>query len=88
MKAVSIFATLVLSACSQQSGADKQDEIARRVAENRLRDNPAGAYQMVAAKGGEDIFLLDTRNGVLRRCWFGTGNPLTVSCGDPSAPAS
>lgn len=79
-----IAAACLLVGCNQ-SWADRQSEIAERVAEDRSRDYPVGAYQMVAASdgvGGQDIYLLDTRTGSLRRCWFAVDKSLTVTCGE------
>lgn len=52
-------------------------------------EHPAGRFQMLAAgKDGEDVFLLDTTNGTMRRCWFQIKDQLKITCGDPTPPQS
>ena len=46
-----------------------------------------GRYQMViGGPENEDIFLLDTESGTLRKCWFAVSDSTKVSCGDPHSP--
>ena len=46
--------------------------------------SPGGRFQiMPGGTTGEDVFLLDTTTGSLRRCWFDVKQKLTVVCGEP-----
>lgn len=81
--ACAIAAACGLTACGK-SWDDRQVEIAERIKADRARDYPVGAFQMVPASdgaGGQDLYLLDTRTGSLRRCWFAVDKSLTVTCG-------
>ena len=83
MKLLPIILVGVLGAC--ENSGFRQD----RALAQQADDSPAGRYQMLpGGKEGEDIFLLDTQSGVLRRCWYGVKDQLTVNCGKPSAPLS
>lgn len=86
MKAV-IIASLCLAACDQQSTPEREESFAERAANQRARDNPAGAFQMMPAGQDNDLVLLDTRTGTLRRCWFRVNDQLKITCGDPYTPS-
>jgi len=83
MARVAIMACLLLSSCNAPE-AITGDDAADRASTRYAIENPIGRYQMLpGGKDGEDIFLLDSRTGALRRCWFALKS-LNVNCGDPS----
>jgi len=71
-----VLATILLAGCSQANEAKPETEIEVR---------PVGRFQMLpATDDSEDIIVLDTRYGVLRRCWFKPKDELNLMCGHPS----
>jgi len=62
---LSLFA-LVVTSCGPSAGQD-QSTLSAAEKGNLLR-NPAGRFQMVSAKDGDGIYVLDTREGTVRYC--------------------
>ena len=84
MRTAALAALVLLAGCDSPPAPEGEDAMDKAAARFAL-ENPVGRFQMLpGGRVGEDIFLLDSRNGSLRRCWFAVKGGLKVNCGDPS----
>lgn len=79
-------AIIALALCATLAGCDRPESSEPKETVTITRaELPVGRFKMLpAGKEGNDIFLLDTVNGNLRRCWFGVKEQLKITCGDAS----
>lgn len=68
MRALAIFASVIVGGCNQPSDYQQQY---RDDEERHARLNPPGRYEMLPVPEEKAVFVLDTTDGSIRKC-----NPL------------